>query len=125
MGRLADADAEDAGRLDRQVLLADVDVVRLSEPGEIGTVVDDEWHAHPPRYLTSLLQDRQELAVGERLLAELDDVDAAAHRRPEERLQVGACSGDQAEAAMQCRSYPPATGRATTSVSPSSSATSP
>ena len=86
----ADADAETPCHLDGQVVLADVDVVGADQGCEVGAVVDDERYLEPPGHPPGLVQHRDQLPVREPLVADLDDVDAAADGRLEERRQVRA-----------------------------------
>ena len=90
-------DAEPPCRLDGQVVLADVDVVGADQRCEIGAVVDDERHAEPPGHPPGLVQHREQLLVRQLLVPDLDDVDAAADGRLEERRQVRTRRGDQVE----------------------------
>ena len=96
-----------------------MDEVGAREDGEIGPVVDPERDTVGGRHETGLAERIEEPAVGERPVAHLDDVHAAADRRREELAEAGPDRRDEVEA-----SYPPATGRATTSRSASSSSTS-
>ena len=67
-----------------------MDEVGFGEAGEVGAVVDDERDAEAERDLAGLLEHGEQLAVGQRLLADLDDVHPAPHGRLQERLEVRA-----------------------------------
>ena len=75
----------------RHVGLADVDAVGAARADQLGVVVDDEQGPVLVGSAAERLGQRDELlgAAG-RLLAELDDVDAAAQRRVEQGLGVAA-----------------------------------
>ena len=85
-----DRDAELPCRVDREVVLADVHVVGTDQRREIRAVVDHERHAEP-RVVTcrASCSTGHELRVGQLLVAELDEVDAAADGCREELGQVG------------------------------------
>ena len=80
-----------------------MDEVRLAEHREVGPVVDDERDAEPSRDLARLVEPRQQLGVGQTLLANLDDVDAAAHGRLEKLGEIVPHGGDEVEPAIHPR----------------------
>ena len=95
--RQADGKAE-APRCRRgHVVLADVDVVGPDEDGQVGAVVDDQRDAQAARDRASFLEHREQRGIREGLLPQLDEVDAAAHGRLEEGVEVRARTRDQIE----------------------------
>jgi hypothetical protein len=98
VGREADTQVEATRFCDGDVFLADVDEVGFAFGGEIGTVVDDEGHAQAARYFTRVREYGEQLRIGELLVANLDDVDAAADRRLEKALEVRPRRRDQVQA---------------------------
>ncbi len=97
-----DADGEPEARrgVDRQVVLADVDGVRAHEHGEIRPVVHDQRDVEPPRDLAGLRERVEQPAVRQRFLAQLDEIDAAAHGRLEEVREVRPVRRDQVQAPL-------------------------
>ncbi len=65
---------------DRHVLLADVHPVGADLARDERTVVDDQQRAEPLAQRPRGVRDRDELLVGQLLLAQLNDVDAAGDR---------------------------------------------
>ena len=51
MGRLAGRNSEPPSRTQRNIVLAEVHEVRLTEQRQVGPVVDDERHSEPARHL--------------------------------------------------------------------------
>jgi hypothetical protein len=79
--------AEDLSRLlHRHVVLSQVHAVGIARPGEIRVVVDDEQGAVGVAEAAEGLRRAFDLVPAQRLLAQLDDVDAAAQRRPQQRF---------------------------------------
>ena len=75
-----------------------MDEVGFAEHREIGTVVDDRLQrSQSTRDLTCVLEARQELCVGQLLLADLDDVHAAADRGFEEGIEIRPLQADQVQ----------------------------
>ena len=73
-----------AGRGRLAVVLADVDAVGAARLHQVGPVVEHEQRAVRVGGGAELARGRHEPVVGERLVAQLDHVDAAADRRREE-----------------------------------------
>ena len=73
-----------------------MDAVRATPFDEVGPVVEDEQCAVPLARAPERLRGRDELVVGQILLAQLDDVDAASQRCVEQ--VVGDPLGDEVEA---------------------------
>src|SRR5580658_8083126 len=93
MGREADdgRGSEDAARQrGRRVVLADVDAVGLDLEGEIGSVVQDEWHAQVGRDDPDQPGAGDQIPSRKLLVAELDDVDTAADAGNEEIGEIRA-----------------------------------
>ena len=80
---------------------ADVDPVGVAGARQVGVVVDDEEGAVGVGDAAVGVGGAFDLRPPELLLAQLDDVDAAAERRPQQRFQVaaaGARVADEVEA---------------------------
>ena len=104
---------EDRARLaHRHVVLADVDAVGVAGSGQVGVVVDDEEGAVGVAEAAEGARRRLDLAPRQRLLAQLDDVDAAAQRRPQQRLGVLAVRQRVADEVEARRAQPLAAQRA-------------
>ena len=74
--------SEKRPRLDRrEVVLAQVDAVGAAGRDELGAVVEDEQRARGVGRLAERARGLDESGVVERLVTELDDVDATAQRR--------------------------------------------
>ena len=73
---------------ERHVALAHVDAVGAARLDEIRPVVEDEERAVGVAGATERRRGRDELVVRQLLVPELDDVDAAAERRVEQRVGV-------------------------------------
>jgi hypothetical protein len=79
---------------------ADVDAVGVAGPGQLGVVVDDEQGVVGVADAAVGRGGAFDLGPRELLLAQLDDVDAAAERRQQQRfrvLAVGAGIADEVE----------------------------
>jgi hypothetical protein len=72
----------------RHVLLPDVNAVGVAGAGQIGIVVDDEEGAVGVTEAAEGERGQLDLTARQRLLAQLDDVDAAPQRCPQQRLGV-------------------------------------
>ena len=86
-----------AGFGDGEVVLADVEAVGVAGVGELGVVVDDEQGAVGVGDAAEGGAGALDLAAGEGLLAELDDVGAAVEGGAEEGLGVGAVGAGVAD----------------------------
>ena len=87
--------------LDRGVVLADVDPVGVAGARQVGVVVDDEERRVVVGEATEGDAGAFDLRPPELLLAQLDDVDAAAERGAQQRFgidAVGARVADEVEA---------------------------
>jgi glycine oxidase len=84
----------------RHVLLADMDAISLRGERNLRPIVDDRQRAMAAADLNRLTRDRQQLALRDLLLAQLEDVDAARDRSREyvcQRPAAGASIADQVE----------------------------
>ena len=73
-----------------RVVLADVDPVGVAGAGQLGVVVDDEEGAVGVAEAAEGERRQLDLAPRQGLLAQLDDVDAAAQRGAQQRLWIAA-----------------------------------
>ena len=104
MGRAADDAVRADGRArlgGRLVVLADVHSVGAARVHEVGAVVEDEQRPALAGGAAERRRRLDQLLAAEVLVAELDDVDAAAQRRREQGrrvLAVGARLADEVQA---------------------------
>src|SRR5205823_4464471 len=98
-----DPEPEAPGSRNREIVLADVDVVGVDEQSEVRAVVDDERNSEPPGQLADIFQYAEQLTVGKRFLTNLDDVHAAADGSLDQLGEPLAGRGDQVEAAIHLR----------------------
>ena len=88
-----------------------MDPVGVAGVGQVGIVVDDEEGAVVVAEAAEGLRGELDLAPRQRLLAQLDDVDAAAQRRGQERFGIGAVGSRLAAEVEPRRAQPLASQR--------------
>ena len=88
--------------LDRAVVLAEVDAVGVTGAGQVGVVVDDEEGAVGVADAAEVRGGPLDLRPSQLLLAQLEDIDAAAERRTHHRFGVPAAGAGVADEVEAC-----------------------
>jgi hypothetical protein len=101
VGRETHGQPERPNGLDRKIVLPYMDVVGLDDEREIGSVVHDERNPETACDGSRLLEHGQEPSIVERLLTNLDGIDATFDRRHQKVGQIGPGAGDEIETAVR------------------------
>ena len=96
--REAGAQPQPANGVDGKIILTDVHEVGSRQEGEIRSIVHHQGDAQLGSHVPRELERREQVAVGDGALPDLNCIDATGDRRAQEVGQIGPHAGDEIQA---------------------------